>query len=438
MIRADTADPGSRLQATLERLKTLHPRVIDLSLGRMERILERLGHPERRLPPVIHVAGTNGKGSTVAFMRAMLEAAGRRVHVYTSPHLVRFNERIRLAGTIVGDDALTDLLERCEHANDGGAITFFEITTAAGLLGFAETAADFVLLETGLGGRLDATNVIARPAAVAITRISYDHMQFLGDSLEGIAAEKAGIMRSGVPAVIAPQTEPVVGRVFAAQAAELGCPLLVHGVDWQAAASGDGFLYRDAFGGLALPGPRLPGMHQIANAGTAIATLRQVEPALAEAAITAGLQTVEWPARLQHLTRGPLAARLPAGWELWLDGGHNDSAGEVLGRHAAAWAADGRPLDLVVAMLRNKRAEDFLRPLMPYARSLVTVPIPGEDAASTPEELVEAARAAGHPEPQLADSVETATARLVVQPGPARLLICGSLYLAGRVLRDNG
>lgn len=438
MIKAavTTADP--RLEAALARLRLLHPKVIDLSLGRIERLLAKLGNPERRLPPVVHVAGTNGKGSTVAFLRAMLEAAGHRVHVYTSPHLVRFNERIRLAGRLIDDVSLAALLEDVERANGDDPITFFEITTAAGFLAFAAAPADVTLLEVGLGGRLDATNVVADPAVCALTRISMDHMQFLGNTLPEIAWEKAGILKPGRPAVVGPQADPAALSVFSARAAELAAPLSVHGADWWVEPTPDGFGYQDGARTLDLPAPGLAGAHQLHNAGTAIACLPHLPVAVPDAAIRTGLRHVEWPARLQPLTRGPLAKSLPPGWSLFLDGGHNDSAGEVLAAHAARWTADGTPLDMVFGMLGSKVPLDFLRPLAPFVRRLRAVGIPGEANAVPPEDAAAMAREAGIASAEPADGVAEAVAALTaggVPPG--RVLICGSLYLAGTVLRDN-
>jgi dihydrofolate synthase/folylpolyglutamate synthase len=442
MIKAAPIVPGSpRLEAVLERMRLLHPKVIDLSLGRIEGLLAKLGNPERRLPPIVHVAGTNGKGSTVAFLRAMAEAAGRRVHVYTSPHLVHFHERIRLAGHFIADDRLADLLERIELVNGGDPITFFEITTAAAFLAFAEEPADLLLLEVGLGGRLDATNVITAPAVSVLTRISMDHMQFLGETIQDIAAEKAGIIKPNCPAVAGPQADPAVMDVFQTSAEAAGATLALAGRDWVAEPLGDaGWRYSDGQGTLDMPLPALPGVHQIDNAGAAIAATRHLPFRISDDAIRQSLAAVEWPARLQWLRRGPLVELLPAGWELHLDGGHNDSAGQVLARHLAAWAADGRKLDLIFGMLGSKRPLDFLAPLAPYVRRLRAVAIPGEAASVTAEDAATLARQAGI-EASSCPDLAAAVAELVVfgagEP-PARLLICGSLYLAGTVLAHNG
>lgn len=439
MIKARVVSASARLEAALERMRLLHPKVIDLSLGRVERLLAKLGNPERRLPPVAHVAGTNGKGSTVAFLRAMAEAAGHRVHAYTSPHLVRFNERIRLAGSIIDDDRLAALLEDVEAANGDDPITFFEVTTAAAFLAFAEEPADLLLLEVGLGGRLDATNVIDRPAVSLLTRISMDHMQFLGNTIAEIAWEKAGILKPGTPAVAGPQFDPAVSQVFAERAEALGVTLRTHGRDWTSAPTESGFRWQGSGRSLDLPAPGLLGDHQFANAGLAIAALEHLPVAVGEDAIRAGLLSVQWPARLQRLTRGPLADALPPGWELWLDGGHNDSAGEVLARQLARWAADGRPLDLVFGMLGSKQPLDFLRPLAPFARSLRAVAIPGEANALPAEQAATLAREAGFDAAAASESVDAAVSTIAAAGGPpGRVLVCGSLYLAGTVLRDNG
>ena len=437
-MRALDSKPAASVAAALDRLTRLHPKRIDLSLGRMHRLLEALGNPERRVPPVVHVAGTNGKGSTVAFLGAMLEAAGRQVHVYTSPHLVRFNERIVLAGQTISDAHLADALDRCEAANGDAPITFFEVTTAAALLAFSEVAADFLLLEVGLGGRLDATNVIDRPACTAITRISYDHMQFLGDTIGLIAAEKAGILKPGVPAVVAHQAEPDARTVITAAAERAGAPLTIAGRDWVIEGEdGDEAVMFSASGRrLTLPAPALPGRHQVENAACAAVCLDIVlgAGAATDAAIRTGVRTVRWPARLQRLSRGPLTAILPEG-EVWLDGGHNDSAGAVL----AAWlrGLPPRPLGLVVGMLESKDPAAFLKPLAPLADRIVAVPIPGTEASLAPNDLVDRALAAGFTDAAVAESLAEAVSQAAGGTEAARVLVCGSLYLAGVVLQDN-
>ena len=401
----------------------------------MHRLLAALGHPERRLPPVIHVAGTNGKGSTVATLRACLEAAGYRVHVYTSPHLVRFNERIRVAGSLIDEEPLAALLEECERVNGETPITFFEITTAAAFLAFARHPADATLLEVGLGGRFDATNVIDRPAATVLTPISLDHQRFLGNTVGEIAFEKAGILKPGVAAVVGPQPDDAAA-VIAKRAGEVGATLYRHGSDWRAEPSAGGLRYEGKRWRLDLPAPSLLGRHQFDNAGAAIAALESLPQfELDAAALAKGLRHIEWPARLQHLTHGPLVSLLKPGNELWLDGGHNQAGGEVLALQAAQWR--DQPLHLVFGMLSSHDAEGFLRALAPYAQSLGTVAIPGEAASRTAEDSAAAGRAAGF-DAKVFASVHDATAAAARQPAPSRILICGSLYLAGHVLRENG
>jgi dihydrofolate synthase/folylpolyglutamate synthase len=427
-----TAQASDRV---LERLGRRHPKLIDLSLGRVERLLAALGNPQDKLPPVVHVAGTNGKGSTIATLRACLEAGGYGVHAYTSPHLVCFHERIRLAGQLIEEGALIALLEECERANNGAPITYFEITTAAAFLAFVRTPADVLLLETGLGGRLDATNVIRRPAVTAITPISLDHQAFLGDTIAKIAAEKAGILKAGAPAVIGPQP-PEGEAVIEARASGLGVPLLRWRREWCCEAAGNGLRFSGEHCRLGLPSPSLLGAHQIVNAGTAIACLEQLRafPLSAEA-IARGLLHIEWPARLQRLTRGPLVAMMPQGWELWLDGGHNPGAGVILADVAANWR--DRPLYLVVGMMNTKDAAGFLAPLAPYAKELAAVRIPGEENPLPAEAIVASARSVGM-SAAAAPSVDAALARFTLDSTAGRALICGSLHFAGTVLAENG
>ncbi|MCO6414718.1 bifunctional folylpolyglutamate synthase/dihydrofolate synthase [Siccirubricoccus sp. KC 17139] len=419
----------SRSEEIIDRLHALHPKLIDLSLGRLQALLAKLGHPERALPPVVHVAGTNGKGSTCAFLRAIAEAAGQRVHVYTSPHLVRFHERIRLAGRLVEEDALAAALAEVEAVNEGAPITVFEVITAVALLLFSRVPADLLVLEVGLGGRFDATNVVERPAATAIASISMDHMEFLGDRLAGIAGEKAGIMKPGVPCATGAQA-PEAMQVLRENAATVGAPLLARGEAWEVAPRPDGLLYRDAGGELALPPPALLGAHQAENAGIAIAALRAWNPPwLSEAAIAEGLRRAEWPARLQRL-HGALAQRLPPGWELWLDGGHNAGGGAALAAHCATWR--DRPLHLVVGMKGSKVVADFLRPLLPLATTLFAVAEPGQHLATPVERIIEASGGVARPGPDVAGALAQ------LSGPPARVLICGSLYLAGEVLKADG
>ncbi len=392
-----------------------------------------LGHPEHKLPPVLHVAGSKGKGSTVAMLRAMLEAAGYRVHAYVSPHLIRFAERIRLAGSLIDEAYLAELLAEVERVNAGKPITFFEVTTAAAFLAFARNPADAVILEVGMGGRLDATNIVERPLASTLVPISFDHMQYLGDTLAKIAAEKAGILKSGVPVVSGLQPDEAAA-VVEAKAAAIGAPLFRRGHEWHVSHQANGFRY-EGRRTLDLPLPALPGRHQVDNAALAVATLDRIGTfTLSEAQFRAGLTRIDWPARLQRLTRGPLLTQLPPATELWLDGGHNEAAGRVL----ADWAADlGEPLDLVVGMLSTKEPERFLAPLAPYVHRLRTVAIPNEPLSLSAEIVAEAGKCAGLRDVAVAGGVREAVADLARQPS-RRILITGSLYLAGTVLAENG
>ena len=424
----------------LERLSKLHPKLIDLSLSRVWRLLAAIGHPERQLPPVVHVAGTNGKGSVIAYLRAIFEAAGRRAHVYTSPHLVRFHERIRLAGSLIGEMELLGLLEDCERANNGETITFFEITTCAAFLAFSRVPADVLLLEVGLGGIYDATNVIDRPQVTVLTPISYDHMQHLGDTLTAIAGAKAGIMKRDVPAVVGPQPAEALA-VFESRAAELGCPLSRHGREWSATVDGGKLVFRDSAGEQRLPLPALLGAHQVDNAGVAIASLAYLRDfGITDFAIRRGLVEVEWPARMQRLRRGPLVERLPAGWELWLDGAHNADGGRAAGVVADSWAGQRPvlPLHVIFGSLSTHDPVGILRPLAAFADQVRTVAIPGEHKTLTAEQAAAAAREAGIAA-QAAPGVREALADIIAKAQrPARVLICGSLYLAGTVLAENG
>ncbi|MBV9971319.1 MAG: bifunctional folylpolyglutamate synthase/dihydrofolate synthase [Xanthobacteraceae bacterium] len=434
--------PTPPVDAILARLLALHPKRIDLSLDRMWRLLDALDHPERKLPPVIHVAGTNGKGSTIAFMRAMLEAAGARVHVYTSPNLVRIDERFRLgrtgSGVLVADEELAEALATCERANGEAPITVFEMETAAGFLLFARHPADALLLEVGLGGRLDATNVVPLPLASVITPVSMDHVEFLGDTLEKIAGEKAAICKRGVPAVVGRQTEGPLS-VIVGRAGEVGAPLHVAGQDWIASEERGRLVYQDEQGLLDLPSPRLFGRHQIDNAGTAIAALRAAGFKLPQAAYDAGLVRAEWPARMQRLATGALVAHAPPGSEIWLDGAHNPDGGRIVaGALADLEERVSRPVVIICGMLANKDHEGFLRNFTGLARRLVAVPIRQEKGMPAPE-LAQLARGIGIPADASAD-LATALARIAeldLDP-PPRILVTGSLYLAGEVLAANG
>jgi dihydrofolate synthase/folylpolyglutamate synthase len=434
---------AARSDVILERLLQLHPKRIDLVLDRIVRLLANLGHPEQRLPDVIHIAGTNGKGSTCAFARAMLEAQGLRVHVYTSPHLVHFHERIRLAGSLISEEELSDLLEECEVANAGAPITFFEITTAAALLAFSRHPADALILEVGLGGRLDATNVVSRPAVTVITPVGLDHQEFLGDDLAGIAAEKAGIIKRGVPLIMGPQ-EDRARDVIERTADSVSAPLYAFGQDFFVHAERGRMVYQDENGLLDLPLPRLRGPHQIDNAGTAIAALRHLGSNWTkESGIEQGLRRVEWPARLQRLTRGPLVALAPEGAEVWLDGGHNPHAAHALAQALADFEERSeKPLYLICGMLKTKDAEGFFVPFRGLARHVTTLSIPGESVSRGAGELYDAARKAGldaSPADDLEDAMMQVAAWAHGRPGEGspRILIGGSLYLAGVVLAEN-
>ncbi|TPQ51559.1 bifunctional folylpolyglutamate synthase/dihydrofolate synthase [Prosthecomicrobium hirschii] len=436
--------PPSALDALLDRLTMAIPAGWDLGLERIERLLAELGNPHHTLPPVIHVAGTNGKGSVTAFCRAILEAAGKTCHVYTSPHLVRFNERIRIAhpggGRLADDDVLAAAILEAEQVNAGRPITFFELATVAAFRLFAQHPADYTLLEVGLGGRLDATNVIPAPLVSVITSISVDHEKFLGDTIEKIAAEKAGIIKRGAAAVSSPQAPEVV-TVLERRAAREGVRIQFGGQDWIAGPENGRLVYQDADGLLDLTAPRLLGAHQFVNAGTAVAALRAAGIAPDNQTIGRGLETVEWPARMQRLGPGPVTALAPAGAEVWLDGGHNPGAGEVVAQVMGDLEERvPRPLFLIAGMLKTKDPVGFFRPFAGLARHVFTVPIHGGHETRTPEDLAAAATAGGlSAEP--VDSLEAALARLASgwQSDEApRILICGSLYLAGEVLKANG
>jgi dihydrofolate synthase/folylpolyglutamate synthase len=419
--------------AILARMMALHPKVIDLTLDRVWRLLDALGNPQKDLPPVIHIAGTNGKGSTQAMVRAGLEAAGHKVHAYTSPHLARFHERIRLAGTLISEADLTALLDECYAKNGADDITYFEITTCAALLAFARTPADFTLLEVGLGGRLDATNVIDRPELTIITPVSMDHEAFLGTTIAAIAGEKAGIIKRGVPCIIGPQSESGLD-VMEARAAQCGAPVLAYGQHWHSGPERDGMIYQDELGLLDLPLPILPGLHQIQNAGIALAALRHL--GCDEAACTAGLTQAVWPARMQRLRSGPLANLANAsGAELWLDGGHNPAAGAALA--LVLRSLPKRPTHMICGMLNTKDVDGYLAPLAEVAISLTGVSIPGEANTLPADQTAQAAQHVGLAG-RAADTVTEALQAILADDPHARVLICGSLYLAGAVLRENG
>lgn len=415
----------------LQRMMALHPKIIDLTLDRVWRLLERLGNPQDVLPPVVHIAGTNGKGSTLAMIRAGLEGAGQKVHAYTSPHLARFHERIYLAGATISEPDLTAVLDECHAANGDDPITYFEITTCAALLAMARTNADFTLLEVGLGGRLDATNVVPRPALTVITPVSMDHEGFLGETVAQIAAEKAGILKRGVTCVLGPQAEEAL-EVIEARAARLGAPLLAHGQHWHVGREHGRLVFQDETGLRDLPLPNLAGAHQIENAGAALAALRHLEAG--DAALEAAVTQARWPARMQRLTHGPLTDAAPQA-ELWLDGGHNPAAGQALAAHLASLPE--RPTHLICGMMNTKDVTGYMRPLAAHAASLTALSIPGEANTLPAEDTAAAARTAGI-DATTADTALSAVRAIVGQEPRARILICGSLYLAGSVLRENG
>ncbi|WP_428135889.1 bifunctional folylpolyglutamate synthase/dihydrofolate synthase [Bradyrhizobium sp.] len=443
-MNAPAAKPATPLNAVIARLSALHPAKIDLSLDRMHRVLERLGHPERKLPPVIHVAGTNGKGSTIAYLRATLEAAGHRVHAFTSPYLVRVNECFRLGrpggGVLVGDEELRAALERCEEANAGAPLTVFESKTAAAFCLFADNPADVVLLEVGLGGRLDSTNVIEKPLAAVIAPVGMDHMEFLGDSLASIATEKAGIIKRDVPVICAEQEDEAMAVVEAA-AKRMRAPLFAAGQQWHVGIERGRLVYQDERGLMDLAAPKLFGRHQFDNAGLAIATLRATGVfRIGQAVFEAGIVGAEWPARMQRLSSGRLLEQAPAGAELWLDGGHNADGGRV----AAAALGDleervPRQLVIIAGMMGNKDASAFLANFAGQTRHIIAVAIPDTDNAMPPDRLADAARQLGM-RVEIADGVEAALRSLtkLAYETPPRILIAGSLYLAGHVLELNG
>jgi len=422
------------VQRQLDRLWALGPGADVLGLSRITALLDRIGNPHRNLPPVLHVAGTNGKGSTCAFLRAAVEAAGLTAHVYSSPHLVRFNERIRLGGKLIDDATLATLLEQVLDAGGDIGASFFEFTTAAAFLAFARTPADACIIEVGLGGRLDATNVIPAPAACAIAQLGIDHQAFLGDTAEAIAGEKAGVAKPGVPLVTMSYGDSVTARI-AEVAAAAHAPVHARGTAWDFTVAPDRLLYRDAQGEVATPLPTLAGPHQPANLALAIATLRhQRALTIPDSAFASAATAARWPARMQLLTPGPLHALLPAGAEIWLDGGHNEAAAQSVSA-TLAQVANGRPAHLILGMLSNKGATGLLVPFAPLAASFTAVPVPGH-AHHDPADLAATARALGIPSTATAPDVPTALASLQSADAPL-VLILGSLYLAGEVLREN-
>lgn len=438
-MNAPAERPQDPLGEVIARLSALHPKRIDLSLDRMHRVLARLQNPEKQAPPVIHVAGTNGKGSTVAYLRAILEMAGLRVHAFTSPYLVRINECFRLAGKLVGDDELREAFEAVEEANAGAPLTFFEAKTAAAFYLFAKHPADVLLLEVGLGGRLDSTNVIEAPLASVITPLGMDHMEFLGDTLAAIAGEKAAIIKRNVPVITAEQPGEAMA-VIEAQARRMRAPLFAAGQQWHVSVERGRLVYQDERGLMDLAAPRLFGRHQFDNAALAIATLRAIDSIKLGHAAFEGIVNADWPARMQRLSAGKLAALGPPGCEIWLDGGHNAEGGRV----AAAALGDleervSRPLVVIAGMMANKDAKAFLANFAGLTRHIFTVDIPGQDNAMPQHRLADAARAIGM-RVEIAGTVEAALHSIanLAYEVPPRILITGSLYLAGPVLAMNG
>ncbi|MEM6311152.1 MAG: folylpolyglutamate synthase/dihydrofolate synthase family protein [Pseudomonadota bacterium] len=416
--------------AILDRMMALHPKIIDLTLDRVWRLLDALGNPQNDLPPVIHIAGTNGKGSTLAMTRAGLEAAGKTAHAYTSPHLARFHERIRVAGELICEADLTDVLDECYDANDGAPITYFEITTVAGILAFSRIPADYTLLEVGLGGRLDATNVVEKPALTMITPVSFDHPQFLGDTVAEIAGEKAGILKPGVTCIVSAQSLDAE-HVIEARAAKLGAPLLSQNQHWHVAEERGRTVYQDDTGLLDLPAPALMGAHQFQNAGAAITALRFL--GLGEDACEGAVTQVSWPARMQRLRNGPLIEAHPDA-EFWLDGGHNAACAATLAETVGRLAT--RETHMICGLMNTKDVHGYLSPLVPYAKQLIGVSIPGETNTLPAADIVQAATATGM-SATTAPSVKEAVAMITRDTPNARILICGSLYLAGSVLQDH-
>lgn len=452
-VKPQPANPDQAeqlLAPLLERLTTYYPRAIDPNLDRTFRLVHDLGDPHLRLPPVIHIAGTNGKGSTLATIRAIAEAAGMSCHVMTSPHLVRFNERLVLGGQEITTPDLLNVLEEAERLNAGQETTSFELITAAGFLAFSRQKADLCLLETGMGGRLDATNIIASPLATVITVISYDHTQFLGSTLTAIAGEKGAIMKIGSPSVIGPQTSEGLREgvmdVFADMAESIGAPLYRHGYEWSFEPTAHGFILHTGTDTYDFPRPNLLGAHQIANAATAAMTLLTIQSNLPKpvtaSALDHGITHIRWPGRLQLLTKGLLSDALPEGWELWLDGGHNDTGGQVLAEQARLWSVDEKPLHLVMGMLTTKDPRIFLAPLSAHVASLHSMTIPDQPLSLSATELANLARDAFKTLSIPVTPTETALSAVqdivINSPRPGRILITGSLYLAGEILRDNG
>lgn len=429
------------VDAALLAFQQRHPRKIDLSLGRLLRVLDRLDNPHRKLPPVVHVAGTNGKGSTAAFMRAMLEAAGYSVHVYTSPHLVRFHERIRLAGQLIDDAHLLQCLADVDAAASGDTITFFEATTAAAFLAFSQVEADALILEVGLGGRLDATNVIKTAGVSVITPVSLDHQEFLGDSVHDIAGEKAGIARKDVP-LVTHQVDEVAIKRIERDAREVGAHPIISGQHFSADPQPVGIDYKDAKGPLALPLPKLPGAFQVWNAVLAAAAMRHQRVwSVPDSAIAAGIRWAQWPARLQRLDTGALPSLLPSGSQLWLDGGHNPAAGAQVARFIKDLTAqENRPVHIVLGMLSNKDLEGYLAPFKGAIDGIWGIEVAGH-GHHPPASIAAFGQDLGVPGRLGGEDILSALKQIaaLTDGGAAPIVfVLGSLYLAGEVLQRNG
>ena len=428
---------SAKLQSDVivERLHRLHPSLIDLSLNRIFGLLDRLENPHNELPSPVHVAGTNGKGSYLAFMQSICEAAGLVVHKYTSPHLVNFGERIIVAGKPLSEEELVDLLKECESANGGREITFFEVSTAAAFLAFSRTKADVTLIETGLGGRFDATNVIQKPALTAITPVSMDHMRFLGNTLDAIASEKAGILKPSVASIIGPQ-DPTAMEIIEKRANEIGAPLLRQGSEWNITDDFSGLHLNHREKTLALPYPGLPGLHQHLNAGQAVVSILELFGSQIDRdAISTGLQRAEWPGRLQKLSKGNLISFIPKGWELWIDGGHNQAAAEAILNFVEVWSDS--PLIIIFGSLNSRNPRDFLEILAPVTKLAVCITIPGEKSALQARDCCLAAQSVGI-EAIETTSIKSALKKAAHHGTKGKILVCGSLYLAGAVLAENG
>jgi len=416
--------------AILDRLLSLHPKIIDLSLDRVLRLLTKIGSPEEKLPQVIHIAGTNGKGSTQAFLRAGIEGFGASVHAYTSPHLTKFHERIRVAGSLISENALTKVLNKCELENDGNPITYFEITTCAAFLAFSRTRADYTLLEVGLGGRLDATNVLKKPKLTILTPISLDHIQLLGNDIRQIAYEKAGIIKEGVPCIVGPQNSKALS-IITNKAEELSSPLRIYGQHWNVHKKNQRLIFEDEVGLLDLPLPKLIGGHQVNNAGIAIAAMREL--GVPGSAYKASIENVYWPARMQRLKTGPIV-ELAKGLEVWLDGGHNLAAGMAISDTLEQLPK--KQNILVCGMLKTKDVKGYLKSLYGHVNVLYGIEVPGEEGSNSAQDMVDVANAVGFSSLK-ADNVMDAVQKITRTHPKSRILISGSLYLAGTVLQKN-